>query len=454
MKILLTGASGFIGRKLARRLFQSGHDLVVLGRDVSRLHWKIGVPCQAIACDLTKGPPPKEAFVDVDAVVHLAGESVASGRWTSARKKKITESRVLGTRHLVEGMNLAGINGPKIFVAASAIGIYGNRGEELLAEDSGIGRGFLAEVCRDWESEIQKANSAERRVAILRLGVVLGEGEGALAQMLKPFGFGLGAVLGTGNQWMSWVHIDDVIDGFCFALDNSLNGPFNLVAPEPVVNSELTLVLGEILKTKPRFHLPQVLLNVALGEMAGILLDSARVSSARLKSFGFSFKYSTLHEALKQICANYPDSIFETQLYIERPVAEVFEFFSDAKNLEKITPPWLNFFVIQQSTENLGTGSEIDYKLRLHGVPFKWRSRLEDWQKDKSFVDTQIKGPYSKWHHLHEFTSLREGTLIKDLVTYRLHFAQLGSLVAGSYVKHELQEIFSYRSSQVQAHFK
>jgi ligand-binding SRPBCC domain-containing protein len=190
-----------------------------------------------------------------------------------------------------------------------------------------------------------------------------------------------------------------------------------------------------------------------MGEMAEIVLGSARVSPARLKAQGFTWLYPTLPQALGQICAHYPDQVFERHQFIERPIAEVFDFFSQAKNLELLTPPWLNFLVTEQSSETLGTGTEIEYKLRLHGLPIRWRSRLENWEQNKSFVDTQIKGPYLKWHHLHKFKSLRSGTLVTDRVTYRLRFGQFGALVAGSFVENDVKQIFSYRSNKLRELF-
>ena len=301
MKILLTGATGFIGGKLAQRLSQEGHELVILTRDAHRASTQLGLPCQAIACDLLSAPPPVAAFSEVNAVIHLAGESIA-GRWTADRKQKIHDSRVLGTRNLVKAFKSPGVNAPAVFISPSAIGIYGDRGDEVLSENSAPGQGFLSEVCRDWETETENAAGPKTRAIILRLGMVLGPGGGALAQMLTPFSLGLGAELGTGKQWMSWVHIDNVIDAFCFALQNTqIAGILNVVAPQPVTNTEFTQTLAKVLKKKAYLTLPRPLLRFALGEMADALLNSTKVLPSRLLSFGFKFSYATLFEALSQI---------------------------------------------------------------------------------------------------------------------------------------------------------
>ena len=304
MKILLTGATGFIGRKLALRLSKEGHELVILTRNAKRASLQLGSLCQAVSCDLMQGPPPLTAFTGIDAVIHLAGETIA-GRWTKDQKKKIHDSRVIGTQNLVKAFKAPGIKAPALFIAPSAIGFYGDRGDEVLSEDSTSGRGFLAEVCRDWEAETEKAAGAKTRVAILRLGMVLGPGGGALAQMLMPFSVGLGAKVGSGKQWMSWVHIDNVVDAFSFALKNTqVTGPVNVVAPHPVTNYEFTRTLATVLKKKARLTLPAPLLRLALGEMADLLLSSSRVRPTKLDSLGFTFSYATLFEALTQICSD------------------------------------------------------------------------------------------------------------------------------------------------------
>lgn len=304
MKILLTGATGFIGRELALRLFKEGNVLTVLSRSARSASQRLGLPCEAVQCDLLRGPPPREAFQGVDAIVHLAGEPVADRRWTTSRKKAIRESRWIGTRHLIEGMKAAGTPLPTVFVSTSAIGYYGDRGEEILTETSAPGPegDFLAEVCQGWEAEARRAEGPGTRVAILRLGIVLGKGGGALERMLPPFGLGLGAKLGSGGQWMSWIHLDDVVEAFCLALrDPRLRGPVNVVAPDPVTNQEFTQALAHGLGKRAWLVAPSPLLRLGLGEMAGALLASARVQPRALESLGFEFRYPTLRPALAQL---------------------------------------------------------------------------------------------------------------------------------------------------------
>ncbi|MDZ4677109.1 MAG: TIGR01777 family oxidoreductase [Oligoflexia bacterium] len=302
MKILLTGATGFIGRKLAIQLSKDGHDLVLLSRDPERASLQVGVECQIFKCDLALSEPPTEALSNIDAVIHLAGESVASGRWTLSRKQKIYDSRIKSTRNLVNSFKSVGVQAPKLFLAASAIGFYGDRGDEVLSENSVKGIGFLADLCNEWEAESNRAKGKDTRVVTLRLGVVFGEGGGALTQMLRPFTAGLGAKLGSGKQWMSWIHLEDVVGAICFILKNeNIIGPVNGVSEEPITNSEFTQVLAGVLKTKARLTLPAIALGIALGEMSSVVLGSSKVISSQLKSHGFKFTYPHLHKALSGI---------------------------------------------------------------------------------------------------------------------------------------------------------
>ncbi len=295
MNVTLTGATGFVGRAVLARLVDGGHTVHVLGRRRGR-----GLPA-AVRCsewNATSEPPP-ESLAGADAVIHLAGEPVAQ-RWTAEAQARIRNSRVEGTRLLVNALSRQARR-PAVLVCASAIGFYGSRGDEILSETSAAGRGFLAELVIDWESTAQAAEPLGIRVVLLRIGMVLGRG-GALAKMLPPFRLGLGGRIGSGRQWISWIHIADAVSLILFALGNSvLHGPVNATAPEPVTNLDFTRQLAAALHRPAVFPLPEAALKLLFGEMASVLTDSERVLPKVAESAGFRFQYRELQPALEDI---------------------------------------------------------------------------------------------------------------------------------------------------------
>ena len=299
MKVLVSGASGFVGSRLTARLTDDGHQVTRLVRS----HPK---PERAeIQWDPAAGGLEPSALAGFDAVVHLAGENISQGRWTDAKKARIRHSRVRGTQLLAQ--TLARPAGrPKVLVTASAIGFYGNRGDEQLDEQSPPGSGFLAHVCRQWESATEPAAEAGVRVVPLRLGLVLSSTGGALAKMLPIFRLGLGGPLGSGRQYVSWITLDDVIGAIQHAIAaDSLRGPVNAVAPHPVTNREFTRALGRALRRPALLPAPAFALRVILGQMADeLLLASTRVLPRRLLDSGFRFRDPGLESALKRVLAS------------------------------------------------------------------------------------------------------------------------------------------------------
>ncbi len=457
MKVVVTGATGFIGRRLVKRLLQRNHDVVVLSRRPERALAELGLPVEAHAWDAERGPAPSAAFAGADAVIHLAGESVAGGRWTEARKKSIRDSRVAGTRHLLAGVAQAPDRKPAVLVTASAIGIYGDRGDEALTESSSAGGGFLSQVCQEWEAEAFRAAEFGARVAAIRIGIVLGEDGGALDRMLPLFRNGLGGRLGDGRQWMSWIHADDLVSLLVEAAENpAWSGVFNAVAPEPVTNRDFTTALARAMGKPALAPAPAFALKLALGEMSEVVLGSQRVLPEAAKARGFRWCFETLDSALAAVCT--PEvragvQVFETRQWVHRPVDELWGFFTEAENLEAITPPWLNFRIVAKSTPSIEKGTLIDYRLRIRGVPARWRTLIESWEPMKRFVDIQLKGPYAKWHHTHDFEPLKGGTLLTDRVVYRLPVGVLGDAVAGGVVGRDIARIFGYRREVIQKRF-
>lgn len=297
MRVAVSGSTGLVGSQVVASLSAAGHEVVRLVR-------RPPAPGErAVRWDPVKREIDAAGLEGLDAVLHLAGENVGSGRWTAARKAAIRDSRVNGTRFLCEA--LAGLAGPpKTLVCASAIGIYGDRGEDVLTEESPPGAGFLAEVCREWEVASGPAARKGIRVVALRIGMVLSRSGGALSRMLPPFRIGLGGMLGSGRQYMSWVALDDVCGIVLHAFQcGDLSGPVNAVAPRPVTNRVFTETLGKALSRPTPLPVPAFALRLAVGrEMAdALLLASARVVPRRLEETGYPFRVPELSAALRQI---------------------------------------------------------------------------------------------------------------------------------------------------------
>lgn len=295
MRIAISGAFGTIGRRLLSQLAADGATLHALGR---RAEPNLPAGARSFAWDPPREEPPAAAL-DVDAVIHLAGENVAQ-RWTAEARRRILESRVEGTRNLVRAMaRLA--RKPAVLICASATGYYGSRGDETLDESSAPGSGFLADVCRAWESEALAAEALGMRVVRMRTGVVLDPGGGALPRMLPPFRMGAGGRLGSGRQWMPWIHRDDLTALFRFALDGSLAGAVNAVAPDPATNASFTRALARALGRPALIPVPAFALRALFGEMAGMLLDSQRVVPRQAEAAGFRFRFPQLESALSEL---------------------------------------------------------------------------------------------------------------------------------------------------------
>lgn len=446
--IVVTGATGFVGKKITLALLRKGYDVRVITRNKARAMEELPLPVSF--CEWNGlSPFPTNALSGAYGVIHLAGENIADGRWNAKRKTAIEDSRTKATRALSDA--LAKLESPpKVLIGTSAIGLYGDRSDENLDESSPKGHGFLAEVCNNWEKSYE---SFTGRTVILRVGVVLGYG-GALEKMLLPFRIGIGGNLASGLQWMSWIHIDDLTNMYLHALENpAVSGTYNAVAPEPVTNAEFTKVMGKTLQRPTFLPFPKLAIKLLFGEMSQVVLGSQKVSSKKITVAGFAFQYPTVSKALNQLLI--PDGnagvhVIECAQWIAKPRDQVFDFFSRAENLEKITPEWLNFRIKKKSTAEICEGTLIDYRLKIKGVPAYWRTLISTWRPGERFVDEQLKGPYSLWHHTHFFEELKGGTLMTDRVIYRVPLGPIGSLIEFIMIRHDVRKIFKYRQHTVE----
>jgi uncharacterized protein (TIGR01777 family) len=296
MHVLVTGSTGLVGSALVRRLTSEGHQVTRLVRTATP------PGSSDVSWDPAANRIATPALEGLDAVVHLAGENIATGRWTPAKKARIRDSRVQGTTLLCEALAQL-VEAPKVLVSASAIGYYGDRGEQVMREESRPGDDFLADVCRAWEAATAPAEARDIRVVHLRIGMILSPDGGALAKMLTPFKLGAGGVLGSGQQYMSWIALDDIVGIIHHALHTeALRGPVNAVAPQAVTNRDFTKTLGRVLRRPTVLPMPAPVVRLLFGEMGDtLLLSSTRVVPARLEASGYAFRYPDLEGALRHL---------------------------------------------------------------------------------------------------------------------------------------------------------
>lgn len=300
MKITLTGATGLIGSRLVRTLKERGDEVTVLSRDPAKARAALGV--DAVQWDPMVGPAPAEALAGRDAVVHLAGENVAQ-RWTDESKRRIRESREVGTRNLVDGLRAADPR-PAALVASSAVGYYGKHGDERVGEDTPAGSDFLAEVCVIWEREAAGAAELGMRVVNVRTGVVLDAGGGALAKMLLPFKLGVGGPVAGGDQYLPWIHADDLVGIYLAAIDgHDWDGPVNGSAPEPVTNAVFSKALGRALHRPAVLPVPGLAIQLLYGEMSEMVTEGQRAVPNRAQALGYQYRHPDLDEALRDALA-------------------------------------------------------------------------------------------------------------------------------------------------------
>lgn len=295
MKILITGASGLIGKALQTSFKEKGYEMLLGSRgepkDERHIKWNPDTGFSAEDLPRLEG---------LDTVIHLAGENISGLRWTEEKKKAIRDSRVFGTRSMIETFDKLKQK-PKVFISGSAIGFYGDRGNDEMNESSSAGKTFLSEISKEWEAESRRAEDMGIRTVLLRTGIVLSKDGGALATMMTPFKLGIGGVIGSGEQWMSWISLDDVVRIINFVLENEdFRGAINVTAPNPVTNKEFTKTLGSVLYRPTFLPLPEFAVHMVFGEMGdALLLDSTRVVPKRLLDAGFEFKYPNLKDALE-----------------------------------------------------------------------------------------------------------------------------------------------------------
>lgn len=467
MRVLVTGATGFIGRALVPRLQRDGHTVSAWVRSPARARNQLGADVELIPAQTA--PDGLVAAIErSDAVVNLAGEPLMGGRWTVARRAILESSRIAMTEQLVRAM--AGVTRrPRVFISGSAVGYYGDRADERLTEASSSAGDFLARLCQRWESAAQEAERLGVRVVLLRTGVVLGRAGGALALMLPPFQLGVGGPVGSGAQYLPWIHLHDYVKIIAVALvDDRYRGPVNGVAPEQTTSRSFAHALGRALHRPAILPLPALALRLILGEAATVLLASQRVDPGVLREHQFVFDFPTLDSALEDIVGGSAvvitpvesrpkgaeDARYElrAKTVIEAPLDRAFAFFSRAENLGAITPPAMRFS-IQGDVPPMAAGAVIDYRVQVGPLPVRWRTRITTWEPGRRFVDLQERGPYRFWWHEHTFAADGPRTVMEDRVYYTPPLGLIGRLAHRVFIRSTLRKVFQYRGDVIRLRF-
>jgi len=452
-KVLIAGATGLVGAKLIETIsLKNDAHISILTRDKSKNPFQGSYPLNVFEWDPDNHFIDPRAMEGVDIVINLAGSSIAEGNWNEENKKKILKSRINSTALLVEHINKANSSVKKL-INASAIGFYGDTGEDMITEKTPKGSGFLSDVCDEWEKESLKVTNKNCKVNIVRIGLVLSPNGGLLEKILPLFNLGLGGEISHGKQYMSWIHLTDLVEILIYLMNNlkTENIIYNATSPRPVSNYIFTKILSKEISRPAFFKVPKTILKIALGDKSVLALEGQKVIPKNLLSEGYPFKYRTLKDALRDCIIEYKEkkNILLKRLWINEKVDHVFDFFSNEKNLETITPEYLKFKIVSMSTTEIEKDSIITYKLKIHGIPVKWISKISVFEKNKVFVDEQLKGPYKKWHHTHEFFELNGGTLMVDTVRFKIPLGIVGDIIMGRFIRKDIRNIFKYRNQTI-----
>ena len=423
-------------------------------RDPARAHVAPGV--ETAKLDVSDSSPDARALEQLDAIVHLAGETVA-GRWSQEKKRRIYDSRVNGTRNLVAAL-AALEKRPPVFICASAIGYYGDRGNEVLDDASPPGRGFLADVCARWEHEAQAAAKLGIRVVSVRIATVFGAGGGALAELIPICNAGAGGPLGSGRQWMPWIHVDDLAALFCFAIDrNDMSGAIVGASPDYATNARIMAAVCHALRRPALLPAPAFALKAVLGEFAGTLLAGQLVLPQRAAAAGFRWRHTQLEEALIDIVA--PASKrrpalrrLSGEMSLASSPDKVIAFFSDASSLEKVSPPAMRVRLTPRSARSLSRGAVVEYILQSGILRLRCQALIAEWRNGADFTDVQVRGPFLWWRHVHEFEVKGDLVVVRDRLEYLLPFQPLGN-IALSKVQRDIENAFAFRRRAIEEIF-
>ena len=473
MRVFLTGATGFIGRKVALRLARDGHEVVAWVRDETRAAQLLGDEPELLptACN---DEALHDALARCQAVVNLAGSPV-SRRWTPAVLRELEASRVELTHRLVDGIEATSTR-PAVLVSASAVGWYGHRGDAVVDEDAAPGKSTLGDLCERWEEQARRAEPLGLRVALMRIGLVLGRDGGALQAAVPAFRLGLGAAVGSGEQMMPWIHVADAVEMIVAAVgDAAYRGPVNVTAPAPCSNRAFTSALGRALRRPTLLRVPGWLLRLTLGAASEILLTGADVRPRAALRNGFEFAFADLDAALCdllnprddvaiQAAADPPARaylrlrparyVLRTSMRVGASLRDVFAFFERAENLGALTPPDMSFQIMSPRPIHMAAATRIRYRIKLGPVQLPWVTEIDVWDPPAAFSDSQLRGPYASWYHEHLFAPDEAGgTVVTDRVWYAPPLGWLGAVANRLFVAPAIRRIFEHRADAMHWRF-
>lgn len=463
MKILVSGATGFIGRHLCQRLLRDGHEVTAWVRDPNKAVSQLGCEVNILG-GASNYLLPDTGVDEFDAIVNLAGAPVAGVRWSAARKKQILDSRVRTTEALVAAINRSPTP-PQVLFSTSGIGFYGyGDPKEVFTESSDAGNDFLSRVTQAWEAAAnQTANGC--RLVIGRIGLVLGLDEGILGKLTPIFETGLGGVMGSGRQGMSWVHIYDLVDFIAHALLNErTEGVYNCVAPNPVSHRQFCKTFAKTLGRPCLFKIPGLALKTALGEASEMVLQGAVVTTERTDATGFSYSFAHLGGALEHLFEKKNGPVIQASKQksghfsirdstrVQAPFETVRPFFFFPKSLSILSPPASRMEFLYGHESEMREGHEMAFRVQLGPLTQTWTAIIEENTPDY-FVDTQAKGPMSSWHHKHRFIAQDWGTEISDEVQFRMPLGPLGRFALKLFAGEMIRRLFVYRKHMMKIRF-